>query len=72
MIGRLCLYTGVAFIAAAGLRGLIDLVQADQFDPWTIVLAVGCVLASIGLGLTKSMPWNSIAEKTKDIPSQFQ
>jgi hypothetical protein len=67
MIGRLFLYTGMALIAASALRALVDLLQADVFDPWSIVLAVGFILASIGLGMTKSKPWEKIKEKTRKI-----
>ena len=72
MIGKAFLYSGVALIGASALRGLVDLLQADVFDPWSIVLAVGCILVSVGLGLTGSKPWESIEEKTKDISSHYQ
>lgn len=72
MIGRGFLYTGVALIAASALRGLVDLLHADVFNPWSVVLAVGCILASIGLGMTKSKPWEKIEEKTKKISSRYQ
>jgi len=71
MIGKGFLYTGVALIAASALRGLVDLLRADVFDPWSVVLAVGCILASIGLGMTGSKPWKKIEEKTKEISSRF-
>ena len=64
MIGKALLYTGLAMIAAAALRAVIDLLRADPFDPWSAVLAAGCILASIGMGLTKSKPWKRIEEAT--------
>ena len=72
MIGRGFLYTGVALIGASALRGLLDLLQSDVFDPWSVILAVGCISASIGLGMTKAKPWESIEEKAKDISSQYK
>ena len=71
MIGRGILYTGVALILASTLRGLLDMLQADTFDPWSIVLAAGCILTSIGLGMTGFKPWNKIQEISEEISSQF-
>ena len=62
MIGRGFLYTGMALILASALRSLADMLQADTFDPWSIALAVGCILASIGLGMTGVKPWEKIQE----------
>jgi hypothetical protein len=67
MIGKALLYTGLAMIAAAALRAVIDLLRADPFDPWAAVLAAGCILASIGVGLTRSKPWKKIEEETKKL-----
>lgn len=67
MIGRGFLYTGVALILASAIRSLADMLQADTFDPWSIVLALGCILASIGLGLTGYKPWEKIKEKSEEI-----
>jgi hypothetical protein len=64
MIGRTFLYTGQALIAAAALRSVLNLLKADPFDPWAVVLAVGCILASIGLGLTKSRVRKKIEKAT--------
>lgn len=72
MIGRGFLYTGVALILASALRGLLDLLRADTFDPWSIVLAIGCILASIGLGMTGLKPWEKIQEKVEEISSEHQ
>ena len=72
MIGRGFLYTGVALILASALRGLLDLLRADTFDPWSIVLAIGCILASVGLGMTGLKPWEKIQEKVEEISSEHQ
>jgi hypothetical protein len=61
------LYAGLALIAAAALRAALDLLRADPFDPWSAVLAVGCSLASIGLGPTGSKPWKRLEEDTKKL-----
>jgi hypothetical protein len=71
MIGRGILYTGVALILASALRGLLDMLKADTFDPWSIVLAAGFILTSIGLGMTGFKPWNKIQEISEEISSQF-
>jgi hypothetical protein len=65
MIGKTLLYTGLAMVAAAALKATIDLLRTDPFDPWAAVLAAGCILASIGLGLTKSEPWKRLEEATR-------
>jgi hypothetical protein len=67
MIGRAFLYTGVALIAAAALRAVLSLLKFETFDIWSVVLAVGCILSSIGLGLTKSKPWEKISSASKQI-----
>jgi len=71
MIGRGLLYTGVALILASALRSLLDILQSDTIDPWSIVLAAGCILASIGLGMTGFKPWDKIQEMYEEISSQF-
>lgn len=60
MIGRGFLYTGLALISATALRAIVDLVQTRPKDPWVFVFAVGCIAASIGLGLTRIEPWRRI------------
>jgi hypothetical protein len=72
MVGRGFLYTGVALILASALRGLLELLRADTFDLWSIVLALGCILASIGLGMTGLKPWEKIQEKVEEISSEYQ
>lgn len=67
MIGRAFLYTGAALIAAAAMRAVLSLLTFETFDMWSVVLAVGCILSSIGLGLTKSKPWEKISEASKQI-----
>ena len=67
MIGRALLYSGLAMIAAAALRAVLDLLRADPFDPWSAVLAAGCILASIGIRLTRAKPWKRIEEETRKL-----
>jgi hypothetical protein len=64
MVGKVLLYLGLAMIVAAAVKATLDMLRADAFDPWSVVLAVGCILASIGIGLTKSTPWKWIEETT--------
>jgi hypothetical protein len=61
----------VALILASALRALLDLLQSETFDPWTIVLAAGCILASIGLGMTGYKPWKKIQDMSEEVSSQF-
>ena len=70
MIGRACLYFGLALIGAAALRATIDLFRSEPFDPWAAVLAVGCVLSSIGVGLTGSQPWKRIEDASTRFGAQ--
>lgn len=52
-VGRGLLFFGFALVVATAFRALANLLQADPFDPWSVVLAVGCISMSIGLGLLK-------------------
>ncbi len=52
-VGRGLLFFGFALVVATAIRALADLLQADPFDPWSLVLATGCIIMSIGLGLGK-------------------
>ena len=72
MVGKGALYTGVALILASALRGLVRMLRADDFDPSSVVLACGCILASIGLGLTGFKPWERIQEKSQGLPFKTQ
>jgi len=45
---------------------------ADDFDPWSVVLAFGCILASIGLGMTGFKPWEKIQETSQGPPFKTQ
>lgn len=63
IIGRSLLYFGSGMVGAAAVRAVMDLLQAEPFDPWAGVLAVGAILMSIGLGLTGCRPWNRIKEE---------
>ena len=67
MIGKGLLYTGIALISASALRGLMSLIQADRFDPWSVVLALGCILVSIGVGLAGLKPWEKIQTKVEGL-----
>ncbi len=67
MIGRAILFIGLAMIGAAALRATLDLFRFETIDVWSVVLAVGCIMASIGLGLTGSKPWEKINEASKQI-----
>ena len=64
MVGKAFLYLGLAMVVAAAVKASVDMLRADHFDPWSAVLAVGCILVSIGIGLTKSNPWRWIEEIT--------
>ena len=67
MIGRDILYTGLAMIGASVLRATLDLLRFETIDVWSVILSVGCILASIGLGITGSKPWEKITEASKQI-----
>ncbi|NIR48972.1 hypothetical protein GWO43_11095 [candidate division KSB1 bacterium] len=67
MIGRAILYTGLTMIVAAALRAILDLLRLETIDAWSVVLAVGCIMASIGLGLTGVKPWEKITKASKQI-----
>lgn len=67
MIGKAFLYLGFAMVAAAAFKASLVMLRADPFDPWSAVLALGCILASMGIGLTKSNPWKWIEEITSHL-----
>lgn len=52
-IGRGLLYFGIALIFATTIRALADMLQADEFNPWSAILAAGLIFISIGIGLKK-------------------
>jgi hypothetical protein len=54
VLGRGLVLFGFALVVATAIRALADLLQADRFNPWSVVLAAGCVLMSIGFGLAKT------------------
>lgn len=73
MIGKALLYFGLALVSAAAVKATVEMLRSDPFDPWSAVLTVGCILVSIGVGLTKSNPWKWIADNTSHFgqpPSQ--
>ena len=67
MMGRIILYSGYGLILGVVLKvvigSLVDLLKFQSIDFWSILLVAGCILASIGLGLTKSKV--SITKNTK-------
>lgn len=67
MVGKAVLYFGLAMIIAAVVKATVEMLRTDPFDPWSAVLAVGCILVSIGLGLTKSNPWKWIEATTRQL-----
>jgi hypothetical protein len=64
MIGKAFLYFGLALIVTAVFKATINMLLADVFDPWSVALAVGCIVASIGMGVTRSNPWKWIEDTT--------
>ncbi len=52
----LCLGYGLilAVVAKVFIGSLVDLLRFKSIDIWSILLIAGCILTSIGLGLTKS------------------
>jgi len=70
MIGKIVLYSGYGMILAVVFKvfisSLVDLMKFRSIDFWSILLVVGCILTSIGLGLTKTKVWNTnYSEKDK-------
>ncbi len=70
MIGKVILYLGNGLILAVVLKviisSLVDLLKFQSIDFWSILLITGCILTSIGLGLTKTKVWNTnYSEKDK-------
>jgi hypothetical protein len=61
------LYIGIACIAATVLKATLSLLTFKPLNIWSILLAVGCILTSIGLGLTKLKPWNKIGKSVNQI-----
>ncbi len=63
MIGKIILYLGIGLILAVVIKvvivSLIDLLRFQSTDFWSILLVVGCILTSIGLGLTKSKVYHN-------------
>jgi hypothetical protein len=64
MVGKALLYFGLALVSAAAVKATVEMLRSDPFDPWSAALAVGCILVSIGIGLTKSTPWKWIEDTT--------
>jgi len=70
MIEKIILYSGYGMILAVVFKvfisSLVDLLKFRSIDFWSILLVVGCILTSIGLGLTKTKVWNTnYSEKDK-------
>jgi hypothetical protein len=73
MFGKGLFYFGLALVSAAAVKATVEMLRADPFDPWSVVLAVGCILVSVGIGLTKLTPWKWIEDTTSQLwqpPSQ--
>jgi hypothetical protein len=63
MIGKIILYLGVGLILAVVLKtvitSLVDLLRFQSIDLWSMLLVFGCIITSIGLGLTKSKVYHN-------------
>jgi hypothetical protein len=70
MVGKALLNVGLALIAAAALKAAVDMLRADPFDPWSVVLAAGCILVSLGIGLTRIDPGKWIEDFTRRLGRQ--
>jgi hypothetical protein len=53
---RVLFLLGYALVAAAALRALTGLFQGKPFDPWALVLVLGCLFLTIGISLIGSRP----------------
>jgi len=70
VIGKIVLYSGCGMILAVVLKviisSLVNFLKFQSVDFWSILFVVGCILASIGLGLTKTKVWKTdYTEKDK-------
>jgi uncharacterized membrane protein HdeD (DUF308 family) len=45
---------GFLLVAASAFRALVSLVRMEQFDPWALVLVVGCLSLTVGMGMLGS------------------
>ena len=52
-IGNVFYALGIAMIFAATIRAIADMLQTEPFNFWVAILALGCILLSIGIGLRK-------------------
>lgn len=55
-LSRALFLLGFALVAASAVRALTVLVTGDSFDPWALVLVIGCLSLTIGMGLLGSRP----------------
>jgi uncharacterized membrane protein HdeD (DUF308 family) len=58
-LSRTLFLLGFALVAASAVRAVTVLIQADPFDPWALVLVLGCLLLTIGMGLLGNRPKDS-------------
>ncbi len=52
-IGRGLLYFGIALILATTIRTMVDMLKIEKIDLWSVMLAIGLIVISIGVGLLK-------------------
>jgi len=52
-IGRGILAFGLALIIATAIRAVLDMLQSETFDIWSVIFFAGCILSSIGMGIIK-------------------
>jgi uncharacterized membrane protein HdeD (DUF308 family) len=55
-MSRTLFLLGFALVAAAAVRAVTVLIQAGPFDPWALVLVLGCLSLTIGMGLLGNRP----------------
>jgi hypothetical protein len=67
MVGKALLYFGLAMVITAAMKATVEMLRVDPFDPWSFVLAIGCILVSVGIGLTKLAPWKWIEDTTSHL-----
>ena len=58
-LSRTLFLLGFALVAASAVRAVTVLIRGDPFDPWALVLVLGCLSLTIGLGLIGSRPKGS-------------
>ncbi len=64
-IGRGLLYFGIALILAATIRTMVDMLKFEKIDLWSVMLAIGLIVMSIGVGLLKKQNMQDLKYSTK-------